>query len=76
VVSQPVIEVISLSDTNVTLAWTAVPGQSYQVQVQEDLNITNWSDLPPLVVAAGTTATFTDTNGIVAQRFYRVSLVP
>lgn len=69
------IESISLSNTTVTLLWTAIPSRNYQVQFKGNLPDTNWFDLGFPVTANGTIATATDTTAAV-QRFYRVRLLP
>jgi len=71
----PFIQSLSLSGTDLTLTWSAVPGRNYWLQYKGDLNTATWTDLAPAVLATGPTAKATDTNG-AAPRFYRVRLVP
>ena len=73
---RPVIEAITISNGVVTVTWTAVAGGDYKLQYRETLGGTNWSDVPPNLVATGTKASLTDTVGVAAQRFYRVALLP
>ena len=58
---------------NVTLTWSAVEGGTYLAEASPDL--TNWPDLTPTVVAAGSIAALVE-NGAANnadRRFYRVS---
>jgi subtilisin family serine protease len=61
--------------TRVTLSWQAVPGRSYRVQYQSPAGATNWTDLPPDVLATSEVASKTDATG-AGQRSYRVLLLP
>lgn len=45
-------------------------------QYKETISETNWNELPPDIIASGSSAGTTDPVGSVAQRFYRVVLVP
>jgi N-acetylmuramoyl-L-alanine amidase len=71
---ESVVAAIYHSETNIVISWTAVPGQTYRVQFKDDLAQTNWSDLPPDVVATQEQAEKFDAPGPV-QRFYRVQLL-
>ena len=59
----------------VTLTWTTLAGQSYQLQYSTNLTATNWINLGSVTNASSSVATATDsvTN---SQRFYRVLLMP
>jgi hypothetical protein len=74
--SPPVIESIVATGGNVTITWSAMAGQTYRVQFKSALNDPAWSDLAGDVIAAGTTATKTDSMLSEVQRSYRVVLVP
>ena len=71
-----VFKAITLSNGTATLTWSAVAGQTYQVQYSDDLTRTNWSFLTKPSVATSGVMTATDFDGIAsfAQRFYRVVL--
>lgn len=71
----PVFNSNSTSNGSFGLQWSAIPGRTYRVQFKSDLSSTDWSDLPPDVVAVTNTASKADplTN---TQRFYRISLLP
>jgi hypothetical protein len=71
----PVINSIALNSGTVTLAWTSQAGATYRVQYLDSLNSTNWTDLSPDIVAAGSTANQTNIVGTLPRRFYRVMLV-
>lgn len=62
------------SGADVAISWSAISGQRYQVQYNNDLSEENWIDLGPVQTALGTELIFTDTPG-VNQRFYRILLV-
>lgn len=72
----PVIKTPTRTNGTVTLVWSAVAGQTYQVQYADDLTLNDWSDLTNSVVATNGLMTATDSNGIAssAQRFYRIVL--
>lgn len=76
VLSAPVIESITLTDTNLSLIWSAIPGVSYRVQFKASLDESSWNDVPGDVTATETTAMKVDASGIHTQRFYRVVTVP
>jgi len=74
---QPVIQAIGLSNGVVSITWTAVTGRTYRVEYRADVVAgTIWSNLPPDVTAANSTATATNAVGAAAQGFYRVRLLP
>jgi uncharacterized repeat protein (TIGR03803 family) len=64
----------SVSQGLVSLSWSAIANQVYQVQFTSDLTQTNWSLLTTLT-ATGPTASATDSPG-ATNRFYRVVLLP
>jgi len=76
VVSRPIIESITVSNDVVTVAWSAIAGQTYRLQYADNMEETNWSDVTPDVTAQGPTVTQTDAISPVGRRFYRVALAP
>lgn len=59
------------------LLWTATPGQAYRVEFKDDLASTQWTAVTDLVTAAGSTAVWSEGDGVYQlHRFYRVVLVP
>jgi len=72
----PVIESIAVSNNISTIRWSTAPGYVYRLQVTDDLGGTNWDQLPPDVLAQGTTASATNAIEGSTQQFYRVLVVP
>jgi hypothetical protein len=70
-----VTRVTVINHSEFMLAWTAEPGQIYQVQAKDDLNQATWQNLGQPVLASSTEATFNDSIEPGQQRFYRVILV-
>jgi hypothetical protein len=68
----PLILSICLTNHVVVITWSASPNGTYLLQHKDSLQSTNWSDLPPPVVATGETVTATNTTSGVSPRFYRV----
>jgi uncharacterized repeat protein (TIGR01451 family) len=75
-VSPPEFTDIFLSDGNVVLRWSAVPGRTYRVQYTTVLVPAAWQNLPGDVTAEGAIAQKADPMGGNASRFYRVLLLP
>ena len=71
-------QILSIVATSgvVNIVWSAVSGSVYSVQYTPDLDPNTWSNLLPNVQATNDTATTVDNAGNVAQRFYRVMLLP
>lgn len=65
-----------LSNGALTVTWSSIPGTTYRVQYDDQLGNTNWTDLPPDVMANDIISSQTDTNLTDTQRFYRVLVVP
>jgi hypothetical protein len=76
VIPQPMIQSVGVTNQVLGLTWSAVAGQSYQVQYKDDLRTTNWTALVPDILAGGLTATETNSITNSPQRFYRIMLVP
>jgi hypothetical protein len=72
----PVIQTITVSNSMVTITWSAVSNQIYRVQYNDDLTDTHWIDLAPDVLAGGSVASKTDLPAPNPVRFYRIRLVP
>ncbi len=55
------------------IAWRAQDGVKYRVQWKDDTGDPEWKDLSGEIIAAGTTAAWTDSGALgVRRRFYRV----
>ena len=76
VLARPLIESAVLSNGLITVIWSAIPGQAYQLQFKTNLADATWNDLLPGVTASGPTAAKTDAIGADPQRFYRVQVTP
>jgi hypothetical protein len=73
----PVIQSASQTQSGFSLAWSAIPGRSYQVQYNTALNQTNWSNAGGPITATAYTATTLDSAASTASvRFYRIALLP
>lgn len=71
ILPKPTIQTISVSKTNVTLAWNAIPNTPYQVKYKNSLSDAIWQPLGPPVTATNSLATVVDPSfGTVPQRFY------
>lgn len=61
--------------SNLILNWSSIAGRNYQVQFKADLNVAEWTTIPPDITATGNSLSFT--NGIGSgQGYYRVILLP
>jgi hypothetical protein len=70
-----IVGVTRVSGPGLNLSWQSVPGYTYQVQVTTTLSKpTVWTNLGATIVAAGTTATYSDTSADAALSagYYRV----
>ena len=63
-----------MTDTSVSLSWSALPGRTYRVQYSSDLGSIHWTSLGLDITAAGSTASTTDSR-TPTNRFYRVQLL-
>jgi hypothetical protein len=73
---RPMLQAVALSNNLLGLSWNAISGQIYRVQFKQNLSSPNWTNLPPDVTAAGSSATKTDSIGPSAARLYRVQVLP
>jgi len=60
---------------NATLSWKSVAGQSYQVQSESDVSVSNWANLTDVITATNGVTSTTLGIGSAAQQFYRVVLL-
>jgi uncharacterized repeat protein (TIGR03803 family) len=72
----PVIQVVGLNGSTLTLSWNSTAWQTYQIQYQTNLGQTNWINLGSVITATNKTATASDGMSPDQQRFYRVVLLP
>ncbi len=70
----PVFSSITQTGGTLTLVWSAVAGQTYQLQYSTNLVQTNWIDLDGAITATNGAMAASDSVGSGPQRFYRVVL--
>jgi hypothetical protein len=76
VLPRPTVASLAISNELATVTWSAISGQVYRAQFKGSLDASNWTDLTPDVTATDSSAR--QTNGVtgMAQRFYRVRVLP
>lgn len=72
----PLLQTPRLSDSDVVLTWSAMPGQSYQVQYKTNLAAIAWSNLGPALTATNNVMSILEPATQVPAKFYRVALLP
>jgi len=75
VVARPIIQSIVVSNTIVTVTWSAIAGQNYLLQTNNTLEVTTWGDIGAGVLASGPTGSASDVLGGEAK-YYRVRVLP
>jgi len=60
----------------IALSWSAVAGTRYRVEFKDDLDEAAWTPLGAEVAASGPVATIEDGLEGIAQRFYRIVVLP
>lgn len=68
----PVFQTVAQTNQTVTLVWSTVAGQTYQLQYKTNLALPNWNNLGCPLVATNGVITMSDTTCSDTQRFYRV----
>ncbi|HWX21995.1 MAG TPA: choice-of-anchor tandem repeat GloVer-containing protein [Candidatus Binatia bacterium] len=71
----PVFQRVTHTATSITLTWSALAGQIYQVQYKTNAVRTNWLNLSSAIIASNNTASLSDAPAPDPQRFYRVVLL-
>lgn len=72
-----VFRTLALTNGGATFTWSAVAGQTYQVQYSTNLTTTNWTILGKNIIPTNGVITTTDSTAAgFPQRFYRVVLFP
>jgi len=75
IMTKPTFQSIVLSNTAVMVTWSAIAGQTYQLETNNKLGPPSWGDCGPSVLANGPTAAASD--GLNSPgRFYRVRVLP
>ncbi len=72
----PVINALPAGSGMAVLTWNSVAGQTYRLQYRDSLGNPVWQNVPSDIVATGPSTTQTNTIDAVAQRFFRVVLLP
>jgi Divergent InlB B-repeat domain/Chitobiase/beta-hexosaminidase C-terminal domain len=72
----PVFQTVTQSAGTLAFAWTAVTGQTYQLQYKTNLLQTKWSSLGSPNPATNDVMSASDSTGPDQQRFYRVIQLP
>jgi len=78
VVAPVVIASAVVTNDTITLAWNAIPGQTYRVQFKNSLTDAEWTDLTDVTAAADTASVIgglVDDLGPIPQRFFRILIV-
>ena len=73
---QPAFQTITKTNGTIVLSWSAVAGQTYQVQYATNLFQPDWNNLGTSFIATNGTVTTFDPVGIEPKRFYRINLLP
>jgi hypothetical protein len=71
-----VLQVPLVASGAVTLTWSAVAGQTYQLETSSDLGAISWMSLGAPIPACAGYVTTTDSVGPEVKRFYRVGVLP
>jgi uncharacterized repeat protein (TIGR03803 family) len=73
---RPVFQSVTKAGGTIALTWSALAGQTYQLQFKTNLNQMSWNNLGSVITATNSTATALDSIGPDPQRFYRVKIGP
>jgi VCBS repeat-containing protein len=68
----PIIEAITVADGKAVITWSTVVGRTYRLQLKDDVNAANWTDVEPDVIAASNSSSATNAIGTSQARFYRI----
>jgi hypothetical protein len=72
----PVIQTLPQAGGKLTLTWSAIAGQKFQVQFRTNCNQTDWMNLGDPIPATNANMAVSEAIGPAPQRFYRVLIVP
>ena len=76
VARRPLITSIDVTSSVVSVTWTTLPGQAYQLQRATNLFGSSWEAIVPDVTATSDSLTHTNSVGVGDQQFYRVLVLP
>ncbi|GEM_PF-4906808 len=71
-----VLSVDLVEPADIIVSWNSVSNRTYRLQYKNDLNETEWVDLPPDIMATGPVTTVTNSVGSEPQRFFRLRTLP
>jgi hypothetical protein len=71
----PAVTSLSLNNQSLTIAWSSVPGATYQVQSTGNLAGATWSNIVATVTANSLMTSLSVPIGGLQQQFYRIALV-
>jgi outer membrane protein assembly factor BamB len=69
----PVIQTVTQTNGMITFTWSAVVGQTYQVQYETNFTQGTWINLGSAIIAASSTMSASDSIGPDQARFYRIA---
>ena len=72
----PVFQSVAQAGGTLTLTWSAIPGQTYQVQSTASLAPANWTNFNNTLTASNAALSASWQIGSASQQFYRVVLLP
>jgi uncharacterized repeat protein (TIGR03803 family) len=72
----PLLQSVSQTNSTLNIAWSAVAGQSYQVERAANLNLHDWKNFTNPFIATNGTVRISDSIIPGGQRFYRLALLP
>jgi len=72
----PTIQSVTRSGSTLDFSWASGSGRTYQLQYKTNLTQNAWVDLGIPIIAAGSTASTSDSLGTDPRRFYRIALLP
>jgi len=72
----PMIQSLTISNGTASIIWNTVPGENYRLQYKNDLSDPSWVEISPIAEADGESLMRADDISGIAQRYYRVILLP
>ena len=73
----PSVRSLAQTENAITITWSSIVGQTYQVQCNSNLTSTNWVNLTSPIIATTSTTMMSDTiSAANQQRYYRIVEYP
>jgi uncharacterized repeat protein (TIGR03803 family) len=76
IVPPPRFQAVTKAGTTLTLTWSAMVGQSYQMLYKTNLNQAGWNNLNNVLTATNSTMTTLAVAGPDPERFFQILLLP